>query len=198
MSDQTPMPAASNTFEKIKRTNAEGGEFWSARDLARVLEYSVFRNFQPVIEKAKEACIASGRAVADHFAEIRNMVIIGSGAQREIEDWKLSRYACYLVIQNAEPTTMSLPLKPAKAIAQSMHSDRIRYFVAQAKAKLVLREVHELPENFPQFTPDLDERVTFVAYALLAAGCSMVDLLGISHIATECYRWINTQQPTVS
>ena len=95
MSDPLPVPAASNTFERIKRLNPEGHESWSARDLARVLEYLNFRNFQPVIEKAKEACAKSGHAVADHFAEIRNMVGIGSGAQREVEDWMLSRYACY-------------------------------------------------------------------------------------------------------
>ena len=74
MSDQLPVPAASNTFERIKRLNPEGHESWSARDLARVLEYLNFRNFQPVIEKAKEACAKSGHAVADHFAEMRNMV----------------------------------------------------------------------------------------------------------------------------
>ena len=95
MSDQLPVPAASNTFERIKRVSPAGAEFWSARELARVLEYLNFRNFQPVIEKAKEACAKSGHAVADHFAEIRNMVGIGSGAQREVEDWMLSRYACY-------------------------------------------------------------------------------------------------------
>ena len=93
MSDQLPVPAASNTFERIKRVNPAGADFWSARDLARVLEYLNFRNFQPVIEKAKEACAKSGHAVADHFAEMRNMVGIRSGAQRPVEDWKLSRYA---------------------------------------------------------------------------------------------------------
>jgi DNA-damage-inducible protein D len=91
MSDQPPVPAAANTFERIKRVSPEGNESWSARDLARVLEYSVFRNFQPVIDKAKEACVKSGHSVADHFAEMRNMVDIGSGAQRELEDWALSR-----------------------------------------------------------------------------------------------------------
>jgi DNA-damage-inducible protein D len=90
MSDQPPVPAASNTFERIKRVSPEGNESWSARDLARVLEYSVFRNFLPVIEKAKEACVKSGHSVAGHFAEMRNMVEIGSGAQRPLEDWALS------------------------------------------------------------------------------------------------------------
>ena len=120
MSDQLPVPSASNTFERIKSISPEGNEFWSARDLARVLEYSVFRNFQPVIDKAKEACAKSGHVVADHFAETRNMVDIGSGAQREIEDWRLSRYACYLVIQNADPS------KPLVALGQS-------YFAVQTR-----------------------------------------------------------------
>ena len=115
-----PVPAASNTFERIKRVSAEGHESWSARDLARVLEYSVFRNFQPVIEKAKEACVKSGHIVADHFAEIRNMVDIGSGAQRGLEDWELSRYASYLIIQNADPS------KPLVALGQS-------YFAVQTR-----------------------------------------------------------------
>jgi DNA-damage-inducible protein D len=68
MSETLPAPAANNTFERIKRINAEGQESWSARDLARVLEYLNFRNFQPVIDKAKEACATSGHAVADQFA----------------------------------------------------------------------------------------------------------------------------------
>ena len=120
MSEQLPVPAAANTFERIKRVNPEGHEFWSARDFARVLEYINFRNFQPVIEKAKEACVNSGHAVADHFAEMRNMVGIGSGAQREVEDWALSRYACYLVIQNADPS------KPLVALGQT-------YFAVQTR-----------------------------------------------------------------
>jgi DNA-damage-inducible protein D len=85
-----------------------------------VLEYLNFRNFQPVIEKAKEACTKSGHVVADHFAEMRNMVAIGSGAEREVEDWALSRYACYLVIQNADPG------KPLVARGQS-------YFAVQTR-----------------------------------------------------------------
>jgi DNA-damage-inducible protein D len=68
MSDQLPAPAASNTFERIKRVNAEGQESWSARDLARVLEYFNFRNFQPVIEKAKEACAKMFSVLAMTFS----------------------------------------------------------------------------------------------------------------------------------
>src|ERR1039458_964003 len=133
MSDQLAAPAASNTFERIKRISPAGAEFWSARDLARVLEYLNFRNFQPVIEKAKEACAKSGHAVADHFAEMRNMVGIGSGAQRPVEDWKLSRYACYLVIQNADPS------KPLVALGQS-------YFAVQTRRQ-ELAEDESLKED---------------------------------------------------
>jgi DNA-damage-inducible protein D len=120
MSSQLPTPAASNTFERIKRVNAEGHESWSARDLARVLEYTDFRNFTSVIAKAREACASSGHAVSDHFVEFNEMVSIGSGAQRELQDWKLSRYACYLVIQNADPS------KPLVALGQT-------YFAVQTR-----------------------------------------------------------------
>ena len=80
MNDQPPVPAASNTFERIKRTNERGGEFWSARELAPVLEYSDFRNFITVITKAREACVKSGHALSNHFVEITEMVRIGSGS----------------------------------------------------------------------------------------------------------------------
>jgi len=92
MSDQLPVPAATNTFERLKRLNPDGHESWSARDLARVLEYSEFRHFLPVIEKAREACLHSAHRIEDHFEQILEMVSIGSGAQRPVEDWKLSRH----------------------------------------------------------------------------------------------------------
>jgi len=120
MSEQTPVPAADNTFERIKHTNERRAEFWSARELARVLEYSDFRNFITVITKAREACAKSGHMDSDHFVGITEMVDIGSGAQRGLEDWALSRYACYLVIQNADPS------KPLVALGQT-------YFAVQTR-----------------------------------------------------------------
>lgn len=120
MSSQLPVPAGSNTFERIKHINQQGSEFWSARELARVLEYTDFRNFITVINKAREACEQSGHKVSDHFVDFNEMVTIGSGAQREIEDWALSRYACYLVIQNADPS------KPLVALGQT-------YFAVQTR-----------------------------------------------------------------
>ena len=90
-------------FEQIKRTGENKNEYWTARDLSAVLEYSEYRHFKPVIDRAKDACKNSSYRVADHFEDILGMVSIGSGAEREIDDVKLSRYACYLIVQNADP-----------------------------------------------------------------------------------------------
>ena len=90
-------------FERIKRANDAGNEYWESRELAEVLEYTQYRNFDAVIEKSKLACFNSGHRIEDHFADVSKMVGIGSGADREIKVTLLSRYACYLVIQNADP-----------------------------------------------------------------------------------------------
>lgn len=86
------------------RQEEDNCEFWSARKLSKVLEYYEYRNFVPVIEKAKEACKNSGQTIVDHFVDIHEMVDIGSGGQRAIADVRLSRYACYLIVQNGDPT----------------------------------------------------------------------------------------------
>jgi DNA-damage-inducible protein D len=91
-------------FEEIKRINEYEQEYWSARQLAKVLEYSEYRHFIPIVEKAKEACKNSGQLMENHFEDILEMVEIGSGAKREIDDIRLSRYACYLIVQNADPS----------------------------------------------------------------------------------------------
>lgn len=98
-----PINAQVSIFEQYRRTNDEGSEFWSSRDLAKILEYSEYRHFLPVIEKAKIACANSGQDVEDHFEDMLDMVSLGSGAKRQLETVKLSRYACYLIIQNADP-----------------------------------------------------------------------------------------------
>lgn len=91
-------------FESIKQYDENGNEYWTSRNLSRVLEYADYRNFIKVIEKAKTACANSGQVEADHFVDITEMVIIGSGAPRNIDSVKLSRYACYLIVQNADPS----------------------------------------------------------------------------------------------
>lgn len=95
---------ATATFESIKKIDENGVEYWLSRDLAKILEYADYRNFITVINKAKEACSNSGNDVLDHFGDVTEMVTIGSGAQRPIDTIKLTRYACYLTVQNADPS----------------------------------------------------------------------------------------------
>ena len=91
-------------FEQIKRFDPESAtEYWSSRDFAEVLGYADYRNFEDVIKKAKLACINSGHNIDDHFGDVTEMVAIGSGTQRAIKSVRMSRYACYLAIENADP-----------------------------------------------------------------------------------------------
>jgi DNA-damage-inducible protein D len=121
-------------FERIRKTDPEGQEYWSARDLAKVLEYTDYRNFLKVIDKARVACINSGQALTDHFVDSNEMVSLGSGAKRKVEDVYLSRYACYLIIQNADPS------KEIVALGQT-------YFAVQTRRLEVADELAGLTED---------------------------------------------------
>ena len=90
-------------FERIKRANDAQMEFWSSREFAVVLSYGDYRNFEGVVEKAKMACFNSGHRIEDHFVDVTDMIEIGKGGQRPVKTILLSRYACYLAIQNADP-----------------------------------------------------------------------------------------------
>lgn len=92
------------TFDGLRHFDEDGNEFWLARQLGKILEYSEYRHFLPVVDRAREACRNSGRAPEDHFEDILEMVEIGSGARRELPDVRLSRYACYLIVQNGDPS----------------------------------------------------------------------------------------------
>lgn len=91
------------TFEGIKHVDENGVEFWYARELQKALEYTEYGKFTPVIDKAIESCKKSGVNADDHFAHVSEMVKIGSGAARQMESFKLSRYACYLIVMNGDP-----------------------------------------------------------------------------------------------
>lgn len=93
-----------SVFENAKKINENGSEYWQGRELQKILQYSTWEKFLNVIEKAKDACENSGHKPEDHFHRTVKMVAIGSGAQRGAEDIFLSRYACYLIIQNADPS----------------------------------------------------------------------------------------------
>jgi len=121
-------------FESIKHINEYGQEYWTARELQPVLEYVQWRRFYETIDKAKEACKTSGGKVSDHFAEVGKMVDVGSGAKREVDDYQLSRYACYLIAMNGDPR------KKAIALAQT-------YFAVKTRQQ-------ELIENYESLTED--------------------------------------------
>jgi len=93
-----------NIFETIKQIDDNGVEYWSSRELAKALEYSDYRNFLGVVEKAKTACENSGEVIHNHFVDVTEKVEIGSGAEKQVETVYLSRYACYLIVQNSDPT----------------------------------------------------------------------------------------------
>lgn len=119
--------ATHTRFEAIKHTNEIEQEYWSARELYEVLEYIKWDKFLNVIDKAKKACLNSGQDSSDHFPQVEKLVEIGSGARRDIGDIHLSRYACYLIVQNADPS------KEVVALAQT-------YFAIQTRKQEVLEE----------------------------------------------------------
>jgi DNA-damage-inducible protein D len=132
-------------FEDYLHHTEDGVEFWFARDLQHLLGYEKWDNFHNVINKAKTACEVTGQNISDHFAEVGKMVEIGSGAQKEIEDLMITRFACYLVAQNGDPrkeqisfaqTYFAIQTRKAELIEQKMlASERV-----QARNKLAETE----------------------------------------------------------
>lgn len=123
-------------FEQIKQIDEYGNEFWYARALAKILDYADFRNFTRVIKKAISACEASGNKALDHIVEVNEMVKIGSNAERVMDSFALSRYACYLIVQNGDPS------KPVIAAGQT-------YFAIQTRRKELEDDTgfQQLPED---------------------------------------------------
>jgi len=126
-------------FVDIKHIDENGNEYWLARELQVVFEYTQWRRFENTISKAKTACGNSNVSVENHFANVGKMINLGKGGTRSVEDYKLSRYACYLIAQNGDPR------KEVIALAQT-------YFAIQTrKQELSEKEYHELTEDEKRF-----------------------------------------------
>lgn len=122
------------TFESIKHINEYGQEFWYARELQTALEYTEWRNFKKIIDKAKDACATSGNPVGEHFVEVNKSSPMPNGGVREVEDFMLSRYACYLIVMNGDPR------KEVIAVGQT-------YFAIKTRQQELVENYDELTEN---------------------------------------------------
>jgi DNA-damage-inducible protein D len=138
-----PQPPKGTVFELIKRQTSEGKEFWSSRDLARVLDYADYRNFEQVIAKAKQASFKSGQRIEDHFVDVTEMIDLPKGAQRAIAVTYLSRYACYLIIQNADPTKEVVALGQSYFAVQTRRQE-LSDQATEDERRLMLREEMKL------------------------------------------------------
>ena len=147
------------TFENIKRTDENGTEFWYARELQKALEYTEYGKFLPVIEKAIEACRKTGFDEGNHFAHVSEMVRIGSGAERKMDSYKLSRYACYLIVMNGDPR------KEVIALGQT-------YFAVKTRQKEISDGVAQLSEDEKRLAirDEVTIRNKFLASSAKAAG----------------------------
>ena len=121
-------------FEDIKHINENGQEFWYARELQIALEYTKWENFYNVIEKAIIACKNSGNTPSDHFADVRKTIDMPKNATKEIPDYQLSRYACYLIVQNGDPR------KEVIAVGQT-------YFAVKTRQQELIEHYDELSED---------------------------------------------------
>lgn len=121
------------TFEAHAQQTDNGVEFWLARDLQHLLGYSKWENFLNVVSKAKTACEVSGHHVPDHFPDVRKMVDLGSGSQREVDDIMLTRYACYLIAQNGDPKKQEIAFAQTYFAVQTRRAELIEQRLLEAE-----------------------------------------------------------------
>ena len=132
-----------DTFEAHAQQTETGVEFWLARDLQQLLNYSEWRNFLKIVTKARTACEVSGQQVGDHFVEVNKMVNIGSGTQREIEDLMLTRYACYLIAQNGDPRKQEIAFAQSYFAMQTRRAELIAQRLLEAERVLARRKLSD-------------------------------------------------------
>lgn len=137
-------------FESIKHINEYDQEYWTARELQNVLEYKEWRNFTKIINKAIDACEISGNAVSDHFVEVNKMVDLGSGSQRAVKDYELSRYACYLIAQNGDPHKEPIALAQTYFAVKTRQQELIENYDSLSEDQKRLSIRHEMKEHNKQ------------------------------------------------
>ena len=127
-------------FDAVKKISPKNGvEYWHAREIMSLLGYTEWRNFQEVIKKAKRACLASGQQIENHFVDVNKMVKIGSKSMREVTDYKLDRYACYLIAQNGD--SKKTPIAIAQTyFAMQTRKQEIFQELADTERRLLIRE----------------------------------------------------------
>jgi DNA-damage-inducible protein D len=122
-----------DSFESHAQQTENGVEFWLARDIQHLLGYSKWENFLNVVSKARTACEVSGHQVQDHFPDVRKMVDLGSGSQREVDDIMLTRYACYLVAQNGDPKKQEIAFAQTYFAIQTRRAELIEQRLLEAE-----------------------------------------------------------------
>ncbi|HEY4495443.1 MAG TPA: BRO family protein, partial [Candidatus Paceibacterota bacterium] len=130
-------------FESIKKVDENGIECWSARELMPLLGYAEWRNFEEVIGKAARACIESGQAVDNHFVKVAKMVSIGSNTVRQVGDYKLDRYACYLIAQNGDSNKSEIALAQTYFAIQTRRQEIFEQLSVNEKRLFIRNEVSD-------------------------------------------------------
>ena len=208
--------SAISPFEHIRRINDTGNEYWSSRDFGQVLGYTDYRNFEQVIQRARMACFNSGQRIEDHFVDVTDMVSIGSGAMREVKTVLMSRYACYLVIQNADPSKEIVALGQTYFAVQTRRQEISDQAVEDSR-RLLLRDEMKVHNMRLAETAKRAGVITPIDYAIfqnhgymglyggmtaqgvhsrkkLKKGAQILDHMGSTELAANLFRATQTEE----